>query len=206
MQDSQKQDSWEGLGLNVRPTDEEILTEISKYAKHWLGRFRMEGFAKVEFDEVYGELGIAYARALDRFNKLAQPRATFKTYLIKAFKNHMHDYRERHLIPERDVVSLEDLPASRESFCYQGVGHVSVFDLMRDFCGLELLVAKELIAPSEKIQKVLGAFLAKHNRSRDGRDSRMAYAIALVYGLSFYTVRRNLRAVKKKMEKGLISQ
>lgn len=65
---------------------------IRKHAKYHYLKLRKQGFS-VELDDVIGDFGVVYTKAMKAYEKTNPNGAAFETYLIEAFNNRANKIR-----------------------------------------------------------------------------------------------------------------
>jgi len=186
---------------------------LNKYSRHYYKELKLSGY-NVTLSEVMSELGLAIAYALKSFDDTLN--AKFSTYAITAFKNQIIDYRAK-LNAERDEASFVHL-STGEYIDEQGLLNTAelqlierdtVANFLRFFKGKRLVIAKEMIDPSENVQSLLVAaeskLAGKGGIKRNG-TGMLAMAISKAYGIDERSVRYHIEKVKIKAKKSLTSE
>ena len=198
---------------------------IDKYTTYFFKILRLDGFG-VTMDEVASELSLAYAKTLDRMNNgqvkfkgsdNENAPAKFETYVIRAFRNQICDFRkgliedsnEQKMRVDIDVDLLVDADG-----CFNNAECLMVADefktaLLDALDGLSKTIAKEMFEPSEAIMALMAANnealcnAVPENLLKGKSTGSLAKAVAEVYELTERQVRYQMKKIKLMAKKVL---
>lgn len=203
-------DSSRGFGVVTTP-NEEISHLLDVYTNYHARALRRRGVVP-DLDEIRGELGLAYAEAMDAYTALpeSQRNCSSRTYVIKAFAMRMKRYGascvdDRNMLVYASPVDEEfNWGAAPDDISRDVEEADTVKKILAYFSGLELLIVKELLCPSAKIQAFMDAYAARQN-ARSHYDAKatqhipMYRAFEYAYGITRMRFRHAFDKIKLKL-------
>lgn len=194
-----------------------MVTEIKivdAYVALYMRRFKSMGF-KVDRGDILSEIGFAYAKSIKKY-PCGDGKAKFTTYAIKAFKYQMADYARKlyaQCLEESGTCVINDnIEDELQYTAEQLLEDLSVKRaFLKQFSGERLVVAKELVSPSDKVLACTKSILAKKTRQVVENDEKLGLAlksnsliilaISLVYDIPKRRVRRHVTNIRRTVQK-----
>ena len=192
---------------------------IDKYVNFYFRSLRLDGW-NVAREDIASELSFAYAKALDAKSsgQFSQGgTAKFETYVVCAFKNQISDYVKSLGDQCAEVAQRVDFDVEcliDEDGCFKTQEMILVAKeakalLLNGLNDRDLLIAKEMIEPSEAIVAIMNennkarCKVIPENLTRGKGTGSLAKAIARQHGLTERQVRYGMEKIKNKAKKVL---
>ena len=195
---------------------------VDKYTNFYYRQMRDDGYS-VDREEIASELGLVYAKALQRVKKGAFKgqgednfaTATFKTYCIRGFSNQICSLKRR-IIERAAETSMQVKFNENHIYDERGlmaddacIGEEAKVRMLRLFDGMRQAIAGELIEPSEAVLGAIRRFESEcclPDNLRKGRTAgSLPKAIAEIYGVSEWKARYEIKKIKETIKKALTS-
>ena len=174
------------------------MERLEQRTRHYLRMMRNYG-AQVDSDDIRGELAVTICEAKEAYNGRLEHRATLRTYVEKACRNEMWRYLVKTIRQQSTEVPL----ASRNMAIPDTTqARLKLRDTLASMDDNDLLLASELVEPSEKVQRAMTAYDSRA-KTRSREIGRTADAVAKVYGLSVRSVRAGMQRVRNSIVEGL---
>ncbi len=176
--------------------DKAIMVFLKKAAGHYYKHLRKAGF-HVEYEDLFGELGLAYSRALKAYREHGNSNiATLETYAARAFSNAIKDIKNNIIRSSRLYCRRQ--PEAGDDTVDPGApqaDEIIMADEMTKYLknatvnGFNYEIFEDFVAPPAEVK-------SKMSRSK----ASVAQAVSEVHGCSVSHVYHQVKLAKKLLQ------